>query len=83
MAETADKPANLQVSSTDENHQLIDGRFMTCPQCSTRQDILSYVPLNMAAKFIDQMAPIYKCRKCRWLFAPNIVRPGTELNGQS
>jgi rubredoxin len=81
MGDSVNKPANLQVPISSENHQLIDGRFMTCPQCLTRQDIFSYVPLNMAKTFIDQMAPIYKCRKCRWLFAPNIIKPGMEMNG--
>ena len=43
---------------------------MRCPRCKEQHDILQYVPMRQIEEFIQDTTPIYKCPKCRWLFAP-------------
>lgn len=49
---------------------LINGRLMTCPRCKTQNDILQYNRMEESSEFAHETTPIYKCPKCRWLFAP-------------
>ena len=45
-----------------------DGKLI-CPNCNEAQDILSYTPLKQKqAKFTLR---VIKCKKCRFVFAPN------------
>jgi rubredoxin len=49
---------------------IVDGRKMRCPRCKKPHDILEYVPLMQIADYACDTVPIYKCPKCRWIFAP-------------
>jgi len=44
---------------------------MTCPRCKRSHDILAYEPLMQIEAFVEETTPIYKCPKCRWIFAPS------------
>lgn len=45
---------------------------MRCPRCKRKQNVLEYVPLMLIEEFENQTATIYKCPKCKWLFAPSV-----------
>jgi hypothetical protein len=49
---------------------ITDGRYMTCPRCRDKQDILRYVPMGQIEEFKEETMPVYKCPSCRWIFAP-------------
>lgn len=49
---------------------LIDGTRMCCPRCKEWEDVLAYTPLGIIDEFIGETCQIYKCPRCRWLFAP-------------
>jgi len=53
--------------------RLIDGRYMTCPRCRQKQDILVFVPMAIIEEFKDELNPIYKCPICRWVFSPALT----------
>jgi uncharacterized C2H2 Zn-finger protein len=50
--------------------KLIEGRFMRCPRCKRQHDVLQYVPLEIIEEFAAETTPVYKCPKCKWIFAP-------------
>lgn len=54
---------------TNETKSLLDGRFLTCPRCKVKADILTYVPLQEIPEYAAQTQPIYKCKNCKFLFA--------------
>ena len=54
-----------------EKLKLIDGRFMVCPRCKRKQDILQFVPMMTIEEYAHEVCPIYKCSLCKWLFAPS------------
>ena len=43
---------------------------MTCPRCKRQHDILQYQPLETIEEFAHETTPVYKCPKCKWIFAP-------------
>lgn len=49
---------------------LVNKKGMVCPRCEERQDILAYKRLQQYPNYYDQTAPLYKCPKCRFVFAP-------------
>lgn len=53
--------------------RLIDGRYMRCPRCREKQDILRYIPMGVVEEFADETNPIYKCPLCRWVFSPALT----------
>jgi len=53
--------------------RLIDGRYMTCPRCREKQDVLRFVPMGIIEEFKDETNPIYKCPECRWVFSPSLT----------
>jgi uncharacterized Zn finger protein len=53
--------------------RLIDGRYMTCPRCREKQDVLRYVPMGIIKEFASETNPIYKCPGCRWVFSPALT----------
>jgi uncharacterized Zn finger protein len=53
--------------------RLIDGRYMTCPRCREKQDILRFIPMGIIEEFQDETNPIYKCPECRWVFSPALT----------
>lgn len=57
-----------------ERQPLIDGRYMTCPRCKEKRDILAFIRFGEVEEFAADTAPIYKCPKpaggCGWIFAP-------------
>lgn len=57
-----------QIDNTQK--RLIEGRMMICPRCEREHDILQYKRLELIEGFIRDTTPIYKCPKCKWLFAP-------------
>lgn len=64
----------MHTSDTKPGHtqpKLIRGSEMICPRCKTWQSILAYMPLLQAKEYEHETAPIYKCSKCRWVFAPD------------
>ena len=54
-----------------EKLKLVENRFMTCPRCKKRQDILQFVPMMTIEEYAHDTCPIYKCSQCKWLFAPS------------
>ena len=60
---------------------LIEGRFMRCPRCRRKFDILAFKALEMPQEFKRDLTPVYKCPKsaldengehgCGFLFAPS------------
>lgn len=42
---------------------------MCCPRCEVWKDILAFLTLQQAPKFIEETVPIYKCPECKFLFA--------------
>ena len=45
-----------------------DEGLVVCPQCEVPQNILEYTHLKHLNK--EETAPIIKCRRCRFVFAP-------------
>ena len=43
---------------------------MTCPRCKTQHDVLAYNVLEVIEEYAKETTPIYKCPKCKWMFAP-------------
>lgn len=60
----------MAAAPTTQEQRLIDGRLMRCPKCLRQHDILQYVPLGIMPDFVSETAIIYRCPRCRWLFAP-------------
>jgi rubredoxin len=54
------------------NSLIVDGRFMRCPRCRVEQDVLAYIPMETIEEFRSETVPVYKCPKCRWIFAPTL-----------
>lgn len=54
-----------------EKPRLVEGRFMTCPRCKKKQDLLTFVPMMTISEYDHDTCPIYKCSLCKWLFAPS------------
>lgn len=50
---------------------LYDGETNTlaCPRCEQRQPMRDFVALGMSPRYMPQLVPIYRCRKCHHLFA--------------
>lgn len=44
-------------------------RTLLCPRCEENQPLREYVTLGMSPRYAQQLAPIYRCRKCQHLFA--------------
>ena len=57
-------------SDAKRGGRLLDGRYMTCPRCRVKQDVLAFVPMEVIEEFRRELNPIYKCRQCRWIFSP-------------
>lgn len=57
-------------SDAKRGGRLLDGRFMTCPRCRTKQDVLAFIPMETIEEFRSELNPIYKCRLCHWIFSP-------------
>jgi hypothetical protein len=53
-----------------KRRKLTDGRRMICPRCKRQHDILDYHPMMQIEEFVDETTPVYKCPRCRWVFAP-------------
>ena len=53
-----------------DRESLIDGRYMTCPRCREKLDILRFLPMGQIEEFLAETNPIYKCPLCRWVFSP-------------
>lgn len=60
----------MAVVPDTQQARLIQGRMMRCPKCLRQHDVLQYVPLGIMPDFVEETAIIYRCPKCRWLFAP-------------
>jgi hypothetical protein len=43
---------------------------MLCPRCKAYHNVLDYVPMKMIEDYASDTTPVYKCPKCRWIFAP-------------
>jgi uncharacterized protein with PIN domain len=54
-----------------ENSLIVDERYMRCPRCKEVQDILRYKPMEVIEEFRLETVPLYKCPKCRFIFAPS------------
>lgn len=54
-------------------NRLIDGRYMQCPRCREKNDVLRFVPMGIIEEFAHETNPIYKCPKCRWVFSPTLT----------
>lgn len=63
-----------QESPRKKRIPLIEGRFMKCPRCRKKRDILAFQRFGEIEEFASDTAPIYKCPKaqggCGWIFAP-------------
>ena len=72
----------MAAAPTTQQERLIEGRSMRCPKCLRQHDILQYVPLGLMPDFVEETAIIYRCPKCRWLFAPayRISLEAMEMN---
>lgn len=60
-------------SDAKREGRLCDGRYMTCPRCRAKQDILAFIPMATIEEFQDELNPIYKCKLCRWIFSPSLT----------
>lgn len=60
-------------SDAKRGGRLIDGRFMTCPRCREKQDVLAFIPMAIIEEFRHELNPIYKCRECHWIFSPALT----------
>lgn len=60
-------------SDVKRGGRLVDGRFMTCPRCRKKQDILAFIPMETIEEFRHELNPIYKCKICRWVFSPALT----------
>lgn len=43
---------------------------MTCPRCKDEHDVLQYRRMMTIEEYEHETAPIYKCPKCNFMFAP-------------
>ena len=72
---------------------LVEGRYMHCPRCREKQDVLRYIPMGIIEEYADETNPIYKCPICRWVFSPALkisemlamlgVQPDQQENGSN
>lgn len=61
-------------------HNLItESGKMICPRCEEPQDILTFARLQHSEKYDKLTIPIYKCRLCRFVFAPEPDLLGSEI----
>ena len=43
---------------------------LACPNCLRRLPAVAWRPLHRPPAYIDQLAPVYRCGHCRYVFAP-------------
>lgn len=60
-------------SDAKRRNRLIEGRFMQCPRCRVKNDVLRFVPMGIVEEFALETNPIYKCPECRWVFSPSLT----------
>jgi rubredoxin len=60
-----------------QRNPLVEGRYMRCPRCKERQDVLRFVPMGVIEEYADETNPVYKCPKCRWVFSPSLTNDET------
>ncbi len=49
---------------------LLQGDLLRCPSCNTVHPLWRYKPLQFDPRHASVAVPIFKCPKCRFLFAP-------------
>lgn len=52
-----------------EKKSLLNGNLLTCPRCHNEASVESYMRLVEAESYKHETSPIYKCEKCKWIFA--------------
>lgn len=72
MAVTSDAKRGEQ-NSARKKPPLIEGRYMRCPRCKAKHDVLRFIPMGVIEEYEDETNPIYKCPSCRWVFSPALT----------
>ena len=55
-----------------EKKSLLNGRFLKCPRCKQESSVEEYLRLVEAEEFKLETSPVYKCPRCKWIFALNV-----------
>lgn len=58
---------------------MIDGHKMKCPRCKDSYSVEQYLRLEESPEFADETVPVYKCPKCKWIFALDVGVPEVIL----
>jgi uncharacterized protein with PIN domain len=70
---TVASDAKREEQATPRKPRLVEGRFMRCPRCKRKHDVLRFVPMGVIEEYVDETNPIYKCPSCRWVFSPALT----------
>jgi phage FluMu protein Com len=57
------------IRKMQESKNLLNGRFLKCPRCKQESSVEEHLRLGEAEEYKSQTVPIYKCPKCKWIFA--------------
>jgi uncharacterized C2H2 Zn-finger protein len=52
-----------------ESKSLLNERFLRCPRCKQESSVEEYLRLGEAEEYKSETVPVYKCPKCKWIFA--------------